>query len=74
MAVVVHEAPTVNAHPVHGGVLAHVRDGLLEVFGIAMNPLAAIAVLGDGVKLLGAEVTWFSHGEMLHAMGQSWVR
>ena len=35
-----------------------VGDGLLEIFVIAMNPLAAIAALGDGVKLLGTEVTW----------------
>ena len=42
-------------------VFAHVGNGLLEIFGVAMNPLAAIAALGDGVKLLGTEVTWFSH-------------
>ena len=50
-----------NAHLVHGGVFAHVGDGLLEVFGVAMNPLAAIAALGDGVELFETEVTWFSH-------------
>ena len=61
MAVIVHEAPAVDAHLVQSGVFAHVGGGLLEVFGVAMNPLAAIAALGDGVKLLGAEVTGFSH-------------
>ena len=73
MAVVVHEAPTVNAHLVHGGVFAHVSDGLLEVFGVAMNPLAAIAALGDGVELFETEVTWFSHQRRLAPHGPKLV-
>ena len=57
-------------HLVHGGVLAHVGDSLLEVLGVARNPLAAIAALGDGVKLL--ESRGFRTSGDKHLMGQSW--
>ena len=36
---------------VHDRVAAHEGDGLLEVRGLAVDPLAVIAVLGDGVLL-----------------------
>ena len=80
MAVVVEQAVAVDADVVQGGVFAHVGEGLLEVLGIAIDPLAAVATLGDGVELFGAEVTRFSHelglaGEGPHGWGESieWV-
>ena len=42
-------------------VFVHVSNGLLEVIGFAMSPLAAIAALLDGVKLLGTQMTGFLH-------------
>jgi hypothetical protein len=62
MAVVVEQAEAVDADTVHSGVFAHEGEGLLEVIGIAVDPLAAVAALGDGVELFGAEVARFSHG------------
>ena len=61
MAVVVQEAPAVNSHAVERGVFAHVEESLLKVLSVAVDPLALIAALGDGVKLLGMEVTRKSH-------------
>ena len=61
MAVVVEKAPAVNPHAVERGVLTHVGERLLKVFRVAVDPLALIAALGDGVKLLGTEVTRKSH-------------
>ena len=63
MAVVMKEAPAVNLHAVKRGVLAHVAERLLKVLGVAVDPLALIAALGDGVKLLGTEVTRKSHAD-----------
>ena len=42
-------------------ILAQVDEGLLEVLRVPMNPLAAIAALGDGVELMRSKVTLFSH-------------
>ena len=61
MAVVMKEAPAVNLHAVEGGVLAHVDESLLKILSVAVDPLTLIAALGDGVKLLGTEVTRKSH-------------
>ena len=61
MAVVVQEAPAVNSHAVERGVFAHVEESLLKVLSVAVDPLALVAALGDGVKLLGMEVTRKSH-------------
>ena len=61
MAVVMEEAPTVNPHAVKRGVLAHVGESLLKILRVAVDPLALVAALGDGVKLLGTEVTRKSH-------------
>ena len=61
MAVVMEEAPAVNLHAVEGGVLAHVDERLLKILSVAVDPLTLIAALGDGVKLLGTEVTRKSH-------------
>ena len=62
MAVIVEQAPAVDSDLVLGGVLADEVEGFGEVFGIAVNPLALVAALGDGVELLGAEVALGSHG------------
>ena len=51
MAMVVEEAPAMNPHIVELGVFAHVSEGLLKVLGVAVDPLALVATLGDGVKL-----------------------
>ena len=61
MAVVMEEAPAVNLHAVERGVFAHVEERLLKVLIVAVDPLALVAALGDGVKLLGTEVTRKSH-------------
>ena len=61
MAVVVEKAPAVNLHAVERGVFAHVDERLLKILGVAVDPLALVAALGDGVKLLGTEVTRKSH-------------
>ena len=45
-----------------GRATADEGGGQLKVLGIAVDPLAAVAALGDGVELFGAEVTRFSHG------------
>ena len=50
-----------NPHIVELGVFAHVNEGLLEVLGVAVDPLALIAALGDGVELFRTEVTRKSH-------------
>ena len=57
------EAPAVNLHAVERGVFTHVSKSLLKVFSVAVDPLALIAALGDGVKLLGTEVTRKSHAD-----------
>ena len=62
MAVIMKEAPAVNLHAVQCGVLTHVDERLLKILIIAVDPLALIAALGDGVELLRTEVTWKSHG------------
>ena len=36
-------------------------EGFGEVLGVAVDPLALVTALGDGVELLGAEVTLGSH-------------
>ena len=51
MAVVMKEAPAVNPHAVERGVFAHVDERLLKILRVAVDPLALIAALGDGVKL-----------------------
>ena len=61
MAVVMKEAPAVNLHAVERGVFAHVDERLLKVFRVAVDPLALVAALGDGVELLRTEVTRKSH-------------
>ena len=61
MAVIMKEAPAVNLHTVKRGVLAHVDESLLKILIIAVDPLALIAALGDGVELLRTEVTRKSH-------------
>ena len=50
-----------NLHAVERGVFAHVDECLLKILGVAVDPLALIAALGDGVKLLRTEVTRKSH-------------
>ena len=40
---------------------AHVNEGLLKILGVAVDPLALVAALGDGVKLLRTEITRKSH-------------
>ncbi|MBY0505576.1 MAG: hypothetical protein K2X03_16805 [Bryobacteraceae bacterium] len=45
----------------NSGVFPHESDGLGEVLVIEMNPLAAIAALGDGVELVRTKVTRFAH-------------
>ena len=47
---------------VEGGVFADEVEGFGEVLGVAVDPLALVAALGDGVELLGAEVALGSHG------------
>ena len=59
--VVMKEAPAVNLHAVEGGVLVHVDERLLKVLSVTVDPLALVAALGDGVKLLRTEVTRKSH-------------
>ena len=61
MAVIMKEAPAVNLHAVKRGVLAHVDESLLKILGVAVDPLALVAALGDGVELLRTEVTRKSH-------------
>ena len=61
MAVIMKEAPAVNPHAVEGGVLAHVDERLFKILGVAVDPLALVAALGDGVELLRTEVTRKSH-------------
>ena len=61
MAVVMKEAPAVNPHAVERGVSAHVDERLLKIRIVAVDPLALVAALGDGVELLGTEVTRKSH-------------
>ena len=56
VAVVMEEAPAMNPHIVELGVFAHVNEGLLEVLGVAVDPLALVAALGDGVELFREEV------------------
>ena len=48
---------------VEGGVFAGEVEGFGEVLGVAVDPLALVAALGDGVELFGAEVTQGSHGD-----------
>ena len=61
MPMVVQEAPAMNPHAVERGVLAHVGEGLLKVLGVAVDPLALVAALGDGVDLFRTEITRKSH-------------
>ena len=61
MSVVMEEAPAMNPHIVELGVFAHVNEGLLEVLGVAVDPLTLVAALGDGVELFRTEVTRKSH-------------
>ena len=62
VAMVVEEAPAVDGDLVEGGVFADEVEGFGGVLGVAVDPLALVAALGDGVELLGAEVTIGSHG------------
>ena len=57
------ETPAVNPHAVERGVLAHVGESLLEILSVAVDPLALVAALGDGVELLRTEVTRKSHAD-----------
>ena len=50
-----------DLHIVKLGVFAHVREGLLKVLGVAVDPLALVATLGDGVELFRTEITRESH-------------
>ena len=61
MAVVMEDAPAMNLHAMDGGVLTHVGERLLEVLSVAVDPLALVAALGDGIELLRTEVTRKSH-------------
>ena len=61
MAMVVKEAPAVNPHVVELGVLAHIGKGLLKVLSVAVDPLALVAALGDGIELFRTEITRKSH-------------
>ena len=61
MAVIVKEAPAVNLHTVKRGVLTHVDERLFKILNVTVDPLALVAALGDGVKLLGTEVTRKTH-------------
>ena len=61
MAMVVEEAPAVNPDVVELGVLAHIGKGLLKVLSVAVDPLALVAALGDGIELFRTEVTRKSH-------------
>ena len=61
MSVVMEEAPAMNPHIVEFGVFPHVNEGLLEVLGVAVDPLTLVAALGDGVELFRTEVTRKSH-------------
>ena len=51
-----------NSHVVELGVLSHVSEGLLKVLSVAVDPLALVAALGDGVELFRTEITRKSHG------------
>ena len=57
----VEKAPAMNPHIVELGVFAHVNEGLLKVLGVAVDPLALVATLGDGIELFRTEVTRESH-------------
>ena len=61
MAMVVKETPAMNPHIVELGVFAHKHEGLLNVLGVAVDPLTLVATLGDAVKLFRTEVTRKSH-------------
>ena len=61
MSVVVEEAPAMNPHAVELGVFAHVNEGMLKVLGVAVDPLALVATLGDGIELFRTEITRESH-------------
>ena len=50
-----------NPHIVELGVFAHVSEGLLKVLSVAVDPLALVATLGDGIELFRTEVTRESH-------------
>ena len=50
-----------NPDAVELSVLAHVSEGLLKILGVAVDPLALVAALGDGVELFRTEVTRKSH-------------
>ena len=50
-----------DPHIVERGVFAHVNEGLLKVLSVAVDPLALVATLGDGVELFRTEVTRESH-------------
>ena len=61
MAMVVEKAPAVDPHIVELGVFAHVNEGLLEILGVAVDPLTLVTALRDGVELFRTEVTRKSH-------------
>ena len=61
MAMVMEEAPAMNPHVVEFGVFAHVSEGLLKVLRVAVDPLALVAALGDGIELFRTEITRKSH-------------
>ena len=69
MAMVVEEAPAMNPDVVELSVLAHVSEGLLKILGVAVDPLALVAALGDGVELFRTEVTRKSHGGRRSTLG-----
>jgi hypothetical protein len=62
VGMVVEQAVAMNRDIVHFGILAYERESVLEVFGIPIDPLAAIAALGDGVELLRMIIARLAHG------------
>ena len=61
MAMGGEKAPAMNPHAVELGVFAHVSESLFKVLSVAVDPLALVATLGDGVELFRTEITRESH-------------
>ena len=67
---VVEQAPAVNGDLVQGGVFADEVEGFGEVLGVAVDPLALVAALGDGVELLGRKSRLGRTELLAHVDGQ----